>query len=122
MAKSGTETLTVTRATASEDDDFYGDAPSGDPVTVASTETAVVWPRAAEINTGRGIVTIEGLSIFVADGELEWHVPDGERDIREKDRIHVRGKDWMLEGVVGDWRKKNGDRVGDLFNLTRWSG
>ena len=123
MAKKGAETATVRREMSSDQGDFYGDT---DVVErgIAVLDKCIVWPRASSSDSGRGVTTIEGLHIFVPHDEVFWDptLPVDEQELLPDDKVTVRGKDWMLDGAVGDWRKKRGNRVGYLFEVRRWAG
>lgn len=122
MAKQGTELVEISRpGQAGEDDDFYGD-PATDFVTVATCEVAIIWPTGATMDGERGITSTDELSVFIPEGTLEW-AAGAEQALLERDKITARGKEWARKLGVGDWRKpRTGERVGLIFELTRWSG
>lgn len=125
MAQKGTETATVRRKAEGDDDaDFYGDEVEETMTAVAVLDKCIVWPRASTSSTERGVTTIEGLHIFVPHDEVVWApgLTFDEQELLPEDKVTIRGKDWQLDGAVGDWRKKRGNRVGFLFEVTRWAG
>jgi hypothetical protein len=106
MAKQGTETVTV-RAKPSRNGD-------GDPTPGANRGTdnnAVIWPRTTDETSDRGTRIIDGLNIFIPAP-----VPF---DILATDEIVARGKTWQVDGAAGDYRKKNGIKVGFIVAVTR---
>lgn len=123
MARRGTETVVVRRATSGgSDDDFYGDT-SLPPTAVAVLEACIIWPRASSSSSERGITTIEGLHIFVPHDAVEWApgTPPEEQELQSEDLVLARHRDWEVDGAVGDWRKKSGNQIGYLFEVRRWS-
>lgn len=123
MAKEGVETVTIRRnLPGGPVDDFYGEE-DDNLADVAVLKRCIIWPRAATRDSERGIHTIAGLHIFVPSGQVEWDaaVAEADRELRPEDHVVARGKDWQMEGDVGDWRKKAGDPVGYLFEVGRWS-
>lgn len=125
MAKRGNESAVVRRATsASADDDFYGEpSGTGPEAAVAVLDSILVWPRAAGSESERGITTIEGLHIFVPADGVTWapEVAEEDQELRPEDQILVRGREYRMDGAVGDWRKKSNERVGWLFEVQRWA-
>lgn len=125
MAAKGSETATVWRAMpGTPDDDFYGDEPGEDRMAgVAVLDRCIIYPRASSTDGERGLHTVEGLHIFVPHDEVVWDPaqPEADRELRPEDKVIARGEEWMLEGAVGDWRKKDGRRIGYLFEVMRWS-
>jgi len=125
MVAKGSETATIRRKGQGDaDDDFYDEPREELMHGVAVLDRCVVWPRASSSDSGRGVTTIEGLHIFVPHSEVFWDpaLPEAEQELRPEDQVFVRGKAWQLDGAVGDWRKKRGNRVGFLFEVVRWSG
>lgn len=124
MAAKGSETVTVRRvmpAAPGSDDDFYGSAPEAREAGVAVLDRCIIWPRASSSDSGRGVTTIEGLHIFVPHDEVFWDPTLTEQELLPEDKVTARGQDWELDGAVGDWRKKRGNRIGFLFEVKRWS-
>lgn len=109
MAAKGTEEVVVRRAPTK---DRLGDVVPGE--VVGTLTRCIVWPRSSSEDSNRGIVTIEGLTVFVPAPVAT--MPLG------SDVVEVRGQTHQIEGAVGDWRKKNGRKVGIMFETTRYSG
>lgn len=106
MAANGTETVTVSEQGTK---DRVGDITPG-PVR-GTVENAVIWPRTSSEDASRGEVIIDGLNIFIPAP-----VPF---DILGTDVVEARGKKWQLEGSAGDFRKKDGRRVGFILVVKR---
>lgn len=123
MAQRGSESAVIRRSATedNEDDAFYGDRTVE--AAVAHLDSIMVWPRASQVSSERGVTTIEGLHIFVPPDGVTWapDVPEADRELRPDDMILVRDKEWRMDGAVGDWRKKSGSRTGWLFEVERWS-
>lgn len=115
MPAKGTEELVVRRGVK----DRYGDIT--DEVAVAYQAQAILWPRASTESGDRGIVTVEGFHVFVPAGQTTWapFVPESERAILPTDNVTARDGSWEIDGAVGDWRKKTGNRVGLLYEVKR---
>lgn len=115
MPAKGTEELVVRRGVK----DRYGDIT--DEMAVAYQAQAILWPRAASETSDRGVVTIEGYHVFVPAGQTTWapSIPESEQAILPTDRITARSDSWEIDGAVGDWRKKRGNRVGLLYEIKR---
>lgn len=120
MAKQGTEEIEIRRTTT----DRYGDVT--DDIIVARATKVLLWPRAGGgRDTGRGIVTIEGYHVWVPTGKTVWEdtVAEADRKLREADDVILTSRNdprrYHLEGAVGDWRNKRGNRLGFLFEVKR---
>lgn len=115
MPAKGVEELVIRR----EQRDRYGDV-IGE-VAVAYQAQAILWPRASIETSDRGVVTIEGLHVFVPDGQTTWApgVAPEDQEIRPTDVITARYESWEIDGAVGDWRKKRGNKVGLLYEVKR---
>jgi hypothetical protein len=72
----------------------------------------IVMPRASRESAERGIVSIEGYTVW-APAPIAFQV-------KATDVIVVRGKELGVDGVVGDWRNKRGKFLGLLFQTTRY--
>lgn len=123
MPKKGSETIAIRRAAdrSGTADDYYSDNEAPTEGVGAATR-CILWPRASSSESERGTHTIAGLHVFVPPDEIAWdpNLPEDERELRPEDRVTARGEDWRLDGDVGDWRKRTGNRVGFLFELRRW--
>jgi hypothetical protein len=107
MPAKGTELVSVQAA-----GDTNGD---GDPIPGEMRgvlKRCIVMPRASRENAERGIVSIEGYTIW-APAPITFPV-------LASDVIVVRGKELGVDGVVGDWRNKRGKFLGLLFQTTRY--
>lgn len=115
MPAKGVEELVVRRPVKDRYGDVTGEA------AVAYQDQAILWPRAATETGDRGVVTIEGLHVFVPDGRTTWDpaVPPAERVIQSSDVITARDLRWEIDEAVGDWRKKTGKKVGLLYEVKR---
>jgi hypothetical protein len=107
MAAKGSELVSVQRQPTTNSD---GDKAPGEMVGVL--KRCIVMPRASRENAERGIVSIEGYTV--------WAPAPIDIEVRASDVIVVRGKEYGVDGVVGDWRNRRGKFVGLLFQTTRY--
>lgn len=106
MAQRGTEDVVVKRPAKPS---RTGDP--GAPTDLGTLKDCIVWPRSTDENANRGTVTIEGYNVWAPAPVAV--VP------KSTDIVHVRGVDWQIEGVPGDWRKR-GRKVGILFAVMKY--
>lgn len=106
MAKRGRETCTVKRSPTKG---RTGDVTPG--AVVGDLTACIIWPRFSSEDSERGTRIIEGYTVFApAPVAIE---------VRATDTITARGDDWNIDGAPGDWRSKNGRKIGLMVMLKR---
>lgn len=107
MAAKGSELVSVQRAPS---EDAFGDKQPGE--MVGLLKRCIIMPRASRENAERGIVSIEGFTV--------WAPAPVTIEVLATDVIVVRGEEYGVDGVVGDWRNKRGKFLGLLFQTSRY--
>lgn len=105
MAKRGNETVVISRAPTI---DRLGDKVPGS--VVGSLTSCIVWPRESTEDANRGVIILDGYTV--------WAPAPIAIEVRATDTVALRGKDWNIEGVPGDFRK-NGRKLGLMLMLKR---
>lgn len=94
--------------------DRYGGNAAG--TLLATLERCIVTPRTVTEQDNRGVVIIEGYTIWVPPQKDDTHI----LNIAGTDRVRVRGKEWQLEGTPADHHKpSSGKHLGFLFVVQR---
>ena len=106
MAAKGAEEVTVSEQGVR---DRVGDSTPG--AARGTVTNAIIWPRTSTEDAARGETIIDGLNIF-----LPAPVPF---DVKGTDVVEARGSKWVLDGNPGDFRKKNGAKVGLILVVKR---
>ena len=107
MAAKGSETVLV-RAKPIVNGD--GDKTPG--AVRGELKRCIILPRASSETAERGIVAIEGFTVWAPAPVLFT--------VLASDVMVIRGKEYGVEGAVGDWRNKRGKFLGLLFQTTRY--
>jgi hypothetical protein len=95
MAAKGTETAEVFAAPMRDRvNNVTPGAKKGD------LKRCIVIPRSSDENAERGTVIIEGYTV--------WAPAPVAIEVTALDVVKVRGKQWSIEGVPGDWRNRRG--------------
>jgi hypothetical protein len=107
MAARGTEVVEVLRPGKPS---RTGDPTA--PTSLGSLVGCIVWPRSTDETAERGTITIEGYNV--------WAPNPVKVTPKATDIVKVRGEDWQIDGVPGDWRNKQGQKLGILFAVTKY--
>ncbi|MDQ3275339.1 MAG: hypothetical protein M3Q39_10015 [Actinomycetota bacterium] len=116
MAARGTETVLFIRPGQAN---RLGEP--GAEVIVATLEECIIYPRSSSEQGDRGIHTIRGLHIAAPQDAVVFAsgLAGADQELRGSDEIEARGQRWVVDGAVGDWRKKDGEPVVYLFETMR---
>lgn len=108
----GSENVTVQRAGKTR----TGDVTPG--VVVGMLRRCIVIPRASSERADRGIVSIEGFTVWAPMPQPKTDWP-ADAELKSTDYIIVRGEEHQIEGSPSDWQKK-GREVWLSFQTKRY--